>query len=326
MHTQQAPLGSGFGPATTAAEIIDGHNLAGKTAIVTGGYSGIGLETVRLLAAAGADVIVPARNLDKAREVLAPYKALNIDIARLDLMIPASIDAFVLDFLESGRALDLLINNAAVMACPVTRDARGFEAQFATNHLGHFQLTVGLWPALLRSGNARVVTVSSRGHQRGQIDFNDPHFVSRPYDRWQAYGQSKTANALFAMSVDKRGRDKGIRAFSLHPGGILATNLARHMSDAEITATGYVGDNGQPILDPSTGKKTIAQGAATTMWCALSQQLDGMGGVYCEDCDIAKTIDDKEDSILGVRPWARDIKLAERLWTLSEQLTGVGLD
>jgi len=323
--TEQAPLQSKFGAASTAAEIIQGHNLYGKVAVVTGGYSGIGLEVARLMAQAGAKVILPARNPEKAQTAIEPYADLNMEIVPMNLMDPESITAFSQWFAQTGQSLDILINNAAIMACPLIRDDRGFEAQFSTNHLGHFQLTVGLWPALRMAGTSRVVTVSSRGHFRGQVDFDDPNFMSRAYDQWEAYGQSKSANALFAMAVDRRGQSDGIRAFSLHPGGIVSTNLAQFMTDDQIKATGFVDDNGIPIIDPENGKKNIYQGAVTTMWCAISPELEDKGGVYCEDCNIAPITITDQGVRKGVRPWACDADIAERLWKLSEELTGFGL-
>lgn len=323
MSTQQVPLGSGFGAASTAEEVIEGHDLTGKVAIVTGGYSGIGLEAARVFAAAGAKVIVPARDLDKARRAIDGIAGLTLE--SLDLMDPASIDAFAERFLATSQSLHLLINNAAVMANPLTRDARGFESQFSTNHLGHFQLAARLWPALERAEGARVIAVSSRAHMRGRIDFEDPNFERRAYEPWEAYGQSKTANALFAVALDSFGKAYGLRALSLHPGGILSTGLSRHMSAEQIRKTGFVDDDGKPVLDPSRNMKTIEQGAATTVWCAVSSQLDGIGGVYCENCDIAPAVAADSTETLGVRPWATDPEIAERLWDLSEKLTGIAM-
>lgn len=325
--TPQHRLPSGFGAQTTAREALGGRGLNGKTAIVTGGYSGIGLETTRALAEAGATVIVPARTMEKARESLAGIEGVQLE--ELDLTEPASIDAFARRFLDSGRPLDILVNNAGIMASPLTRDSRGYESQFATNHLGHFQLTARLWPALKKAGNARVVSVSSAGIRFGGVDFDDPNFERREYDKWKAYGQSKSANALFAVALDKRGYEYGIRAFSVHPGRIL-TDLARHMSDDELRAMGAFDESGQRITVPSaeSGYKTVEQGAATTVWCAASSQLEGMGGVYCLDADIAEvqpefTLQGVAQVVTGVLPWAIDPDLAERLWSLSEKLTGV---
>lgn len=320
MSTQQAPLPSGFGPASTADDVIRGIDLTGKLAIVTGGYSGIGIDTVRALTSAGAQVIVPARDLDRARKNLGDIA--NVTVESMDLMDPASVDAFAERFLATGQPLHILLNSAGIMMNPLTRDARGYESQFATNHLGHYQLTLRLWPALSKANGARVVAVSSRGHRLSPVDFGDVNFERRPYDKRVAYGQSKTANALFALKLDELGKPYGIRAFALHPGGII-TELARHLTAEELLATGFVTEEGKPIFDPSRDMKTPAQGAATSVWCATSPQLDGMGGVYCENSDIASKVAADSTEMWGVRPWAIDADEAEQLWALSEKLTGV---
>lgn len=249
MPTPQAPIGSGFGPATTASDVIRGCDLTNKVAIVTGGYGGIGLETTRAFLSAGAKVIVPARDPEKATNALRSMPGAVVEA--LDLMDPGSIDAFAGWFLDSGQALHILVNNAGVMANPLTRDARGYESQFATNHLGHFQLTARLWPALRQAEGARVVSVSSRGHRRAGVDFDDPNFERREYDRWVAYGQSKTANALFAVALDAIAEPHGVRAFSLHPGGVI-TDLSRYMSAQELRAYG--------ALDEDVGLSSIRHG------------------------------------------------------------------
>ena len=322
--TEQKPLPSGFGARTTAEEALGGTDLQGKVALVTGGHVGLGMETTRVLSNAGATVVVGSRDTRKAQMTVAKMK--NVEVGELDLASPDSIDRFANEFLNSNRALDLLINNAGVMATPLTRDARGYELQFATNHLGHFQLTARLWPALKRSGDARVVALSSRGHARGGIDFSDPNFNKRPYDKWAAYGQSKSANSLFAVELDKRGQKDGVRAFAVHPGGIL-TDLLKYMTDEELSAYGIYRENGVPKIPDATKVperfKTIEEGAATTIWCAVSPQLKGKGGVYCEDCDIAAMVPADSKLNSGVRPWAVDRAAAEELWSLSEKLTSV---
>jgi len=318
--TPQHPIGSGFGAETTAAEVIRGIDLSGKTAIVTGGYSGIGLQTTRTFVSAGARVVVPARDLSKATKALAAMP--RVIAAALDLMDPTSVDAFANRFVGPGQALHILVNNAGIMANPLTRDARGSESQFATNHLGHFQLTTLLWPALRRAKGARVVSLSSVGHRRAKVDFEDPNFERREYDRWIAYGQSKTANALFAVGLDVIGEPDGIRAFSVHPGGVI-TDLIRYMSREEVRAYGVLDENGRPIIDPAHNMKTPEQGAATSVWCATSRQLEGLGGVYCEDCDIAVPVPGDSTELRGVRPWAMDREFADQLWNLSEKLTGI---
>ena len=320
-HTAQTPIHSGFGPTTTAQEVVAECNLKGKVAIVTGGYSGIGLETTRALTSAGAKVIVPARNSQKARDALRSMAETVMEI--LDLMNPASIDEFAKRFLETGQALHILINNAGIMAPPLVRDSRGYESQFSTNHLGHFHLTCRLWSALRQANGARVVSLSSYAHRRSGVDFDDWNFQRRPYDRWQAYGQSKTANALFALALDGIGRQYGVRAFSVHPGGVV-TDLIRNMTAEEIASYRILDAAGKPIIDPERNLKTPEQGAATSVWCATSTQLNGLGGVYCADCDIAPALpSDDSTELHGVRPRATNPEFAARLWSLSEQLTGV---
>lgn len=331
MSTPQAPLGSGFGAASTAEEVIRGRDLRGKVAIVTGGYSGLGLETARVLRAAGATIIVPTRDLGRATAALQGID--GVEIEAMDLLDPASIDAFADRFLATRRPLHILVNSAGIMACPLTRDARGYESQFTTNHLGHFQLTARLWPALRQANGARVVSVSSWGHRHSPVVFDDPNFERRDYDRWSAYGQSKTANVLFARALDERGKADGVRAFSVHPGGILGTGLEKHVTREELTALGAIDKDGKPVRDPARNLKTIEQGAATIVWCATSPQLDGMGGVYCENCDIAPPVSKERQAkarsdttrppgAMGVMPYATDPEAAERLWSLSEQLLG----
>lgn len=328
MPRTQSPLHSGFDAASTAHDVIAGIDLSGKNAIVTGGYSGIGVETTRALLGAGARVIVPARDMTKAKANLAGMKA---ELVAMDLADPASIDGFASAFLAMGEPLHLLINSAGIMACPLTRDARGYEMQFATNHLGHFQLTVALWQALKRAQGARVVSLSSLGHRYAPVDFDDWNFERREYDRWVAYGQSKTANALFALALDERGAPHGVHAYSVHPGRII-TDLARHMSREELQRMGGLDAQGRPIADLSLGMKNPEQGAATSIWAATSPLLNDMGGVYCEDCNIAALMPDDEATAAGagalssgVRRWATDPAAARKLWLLSEELTSTSL-
>ncbi len=314
--TEQAPLGSGFGMRSTASEVISGIDLSGKTALVTGGYSGLGLETVRALAGAGADVIVGARRPDAAASDLDGIA--NVTILKLDLSDPASIDAFAGEVAVQTTKLHILINNAAVMANPLTRDARGYESQFATNHLGHFQMTARLWPLLKAAGaGTRVVVLSSIGHAGKGFDLSDVNFERRDYQKWAAYAQAKSANALFALHLDKLGKPHGIRAFSVHPGGI-KTPLQRHLTMEEQIAMGWYKPDGT-LIDIF---KTVEQGAATTVWCATSSMLDGKGGVYCEDCDIAPIWMEGMPPYSGARLHITDHELAEKLWTLSQVMTG----
>lgn len=324
MPTLQKPIGSGFGAASTTGDVIKGIDLSGKIAIVTGGYSGIGLETARVLRSAGARVIVPTRDHDKAVRAL---QGLDVEIEAMDLLDPASIDAFAERFLASGQPLHILVNSAGIGGAPLTRDARGYELHFATNHLGHFQLAMRLWPALRQANGARVVAVSAWAHSRSPIVFEDPNFEHRDYIPWMAYGQSKTANILFALALDERAKAHGVRAFSLHPGSIVGTGLSKYLSPEVLRAAGLVDEDGNPIIDPAKNLKTVEQGAATSVWCATSPQLDGMGGVYCQNSDIAPLVSEEiaanqfGSMALGVMPHAVDQQAADRLWSLSEHLT-----
>lgn len=314
MTTTQSKIGSGFGAQSTADEVLAGIDLTGRTALVTGGYSGLGLETTRALARAGALVIVPARRRVTAQEALNDLP--NTEVHELDLAELESVRAFSAGFLESGRTLDIVIANAGIMACPETRVGPGWEAQFAVNHLGHFALINLLWPAVV-DGGGRVVAVSSGAHRGTGIRWDDIHFRTA-YDKWLAYCQAKTANVLFAVGLDARGRRSGVRAFATHPGSIL-TPLQRHLPQREMVEAGWVDGDGNAI-DPSF--KTPEQGAATQVWAATSPQLADMGGVYCEDCDIARIADGSDTSPGGVRPHAIDIADADRLWAASADMTG----
>ncbi|MCP1645708.1 NAD(P)-dependent dehydrogenase (short-subunit alcohol dehydrogenase family) [Pseudomonas citronellolis] len=314
MQDQQTPLNSGFGFLSTATEVLAGIDLTGKLAIVTGGHSGLGLETTRALAGAGAQVLVLARNPQAARQALAGVN--NVEVGQLDLADLASVRACAQDFVASSRKADIVICNAAVMANPETRVGNGWESQFGTNHLGHYALVNLLWPAI--APGARVVSLSSMGHHYSPMRWDDVQFT-RGYDKWLAYGQSKTAIALFARHLDSLGQARGVRAFSVHPGKIY-TPLQRHMDMAEMTALGWLDDQGE-VIDPSF--KSAPQGAATTVWAATSPLLEGKGGLYCEDCDVARRDDSPEPTESGVRSYAIDPEQAERLWRLSAALTGI---
>ena len=319
MTTPQKPIGSGFGARSTAAEVIRGIDLHGRLAIVTGGNSGLGLETVRALAGAGAAVVVPARRPEQARTVLDAAGLGEVEVEPMDLSDLASVGDFANRFLESGRSVDILIDNAAIMASPEARVGDGWESQFATNHLGHYMLANLLWPALVANGGARVIALSSTGHKLSDIRWDDPQFTAG-YDKWQAYGQAKTADALFAVQLDALGEPFGVRAFAVHPGGIM-TELQRHLPVEEMVASGWIDADGTP----SDRFKTPEQGAATSVWAATSPQLQGEGGVYCEDCDIAEFSDPgaPDARIRGVNDYAVDPDSAARLWALSAGLTGV---
>ncbi|MGP4000636.1 SDR family NAD(P)-dependent oxidoreductase [Streptomyces sp. 8N706] len=314
MSTPQHKIGSGFGARSTTDDVLRGIDLSGDLAIVTGGYSGIGLETTRALARAGAHVIVPARRRATALEAVSGID--NVEVDELDLADLSSVRGFAERFVASERSADIVINNAAIMACPETRVGPGWEAQFAINHLGHYALVNLLWPAIARGG-ARVVAVSSAGHHRSGIHWDDVQF-EHGYDKVEAYAQAKTANALFAVHLDAFGRGAGVRTFSVHPGKIL-TPLQRHLSDDEMVAAGWIDEDGN-LVDPTF--KTPEQGAATQVWAATSPQLADMGGVYCEDCDISEPAAG-HDALAGVRDYASDPEQAARLWALSAELTGI---
>ncbi|WP_372343982.1 SDR family NAD(P)-dependent oxidoreductase [Streptomyces sp. KL116D] len=313
---QQHRIGSGFGAHSTAADVIAGVDLTGRTALVTGGYSGLGLETTRALAAAGARVLVPARRPDAARAALDGIS--GTEVGALDLADLESVRVFAEGLLDTGRTLDLVINNAGVMAAPETRVGPGREYQFATNHLGHFALVNRLRPALAPHG-ARVVALTSSGHFLTGVRWDDIDFRTG-YDRWLAYGQAKSANALFALHLDRLGAGHGLHAYAVHPGSIL-TPLQRHIPREEWAERGWVSQTGAP----RPGFKTPQQGAATTVWAATSPLLDAHGGAYCQDCDLAEPVPDDADDMLagGVKSWVRDPEAAARLWTLSAELTGV---
>lgn len=316
----QQPIGSGFNAKSTSTEVLKGIDLTGKIAIVTGGNTGIGLETTKTLANAGATVIVPARDIEKAKKNLQGIP--NVEIEEMDLMNPISIDTFAEKFLASGRPLHLLINNAGIMWVPLRRDNRGIESQLATNYLALFQLTARLWTALNKSNGARIVNVSSQGHQFAPFNFDDPNFENRDYETLQGYGQSKTAVNLFSMELDNRTKGFGVRAYSVHPGNIAGTELGREATVELFQKMGLVDEKGNMLPEVIASLKTIPQGASTTIWCATSPLLDDIGGVYCQDTDIAELSLEQEVST-GVKPYSLDPTNAKRLWELSEKLTGI---
>lgn len=316
----QHPIGSEFGRESTAAQVLGDADLTGVLAVVTGGYSGLGLETTRAFASAGADVLVPARRPEHAESVLADVGDTpgSVSVAALDLSDLGSVAEFTGMMRSAGQPIGILVDNAAIMACPETRVGPGWEAQFATNHLGHYAMTCGLWP-LLADGGARVVALSSTGHKLSGIRWDDVMFDD-DYDRWVAYGQAKTANALFALHLDTLGERDGVRAFSVHPGGIM-TELQRHLPRQEMIDRGWIDAEG----NVNELFKSPEQGAATSVWAATSPRLDGMGGVYCEDCDVASRTDPDSPyaRFIGVDAHATDPDDAARLWSLSAGLTGV---
>jgi NAD(P)-dependent dehydrogenase (short-subunit alcohol dehydrogenase family) len=314
----QKPLGSGFGAKSSSEEIMRGVDLSGKNAIVTGGYSGIGLETTKALKAAGANVIVPVRNKTKADENFNAL-GLTVETRAMDLADLASVQAFAADVMGRWDRVDLLINNAGIMACPETRVGPGWEAQFAVNHIGHFVLTRELAPCLKEAQGARVVSLSSLAHKRSPIRFEDIHFTTSDYQKWDAYAQSKTANALFALELNRQMESDGVKAFSVHPGGIM-TPLQRHLDIEEMVALGWVDETGEIAQEAKAMFKTPEQGCTTTLWCATSAQLNDRGGEYCEDCDIAQLMDDSSPRYLHVAPWAADEEAAARLWVETEKM------
>ena len=326
---KQHPIGTGFTAASTADDVLAGIDLSGKNAVVTGGHVGLGLEATRALAKAGASVTVGSRDPRRAASALAGIE--RVEVAQLDLLDPASIDTFADRYLDSGRPLHILLNNAGIMGGPLTRDARGYEAQFATNHLGHFQLTVRLLPALRAAHGARVVNTTSGATRISGIRWDDPNFTTG-YDGHLAYAQSKTANVLFAVELDRRWAQDGIRGYAAHPGIIIGTNLGSSMPADQVRAmqqaTGLVDESGCPVIDPPSGKKTPQQGAATIVFAAASPLLAGIGGVYLKDNDISPLDDAADPNAQGadlirsqnVVPHSIDPDSARRLWEMSEQL------
>ncbi|MFE2185558.1 SDR family NAD(P)-dependent oxidoreductase [Streptomyces sp. NPDC059455] len=326
MHHTQHPLGSGFTAASTAAEVLAGIDLSGTHAVITAGHAGLGLETTRALGKAGAAVTVGSRHPDRAAAALAGIE--GVEVSRLDLLDPTSIDAFAARYLDSGRPLHILVNNAGLpLPERLVRDARGYEPQFATNHLGHFQLTLGLLPALRAAHGARVVNVSSGGHRLSDIRWDDPHFTTG-YDGHLAYGQSKTANVLFAVELDRRWSQDGIRGYAVHPGVVVGTKLNDSVGEEQQRAMGLLDESGRPVVDPDRGIKNPQQGASTTVFAAASPLLAGIGGVYLKDNDISPLDENPapiafgtdQDPPADVVPYAIDPRSARRLWEMSEQL------
>jgi NAD(P)-dependent dehydrogenase (short-subunit alcohol dehydrogenase family) len=322
VNTVSHPITSAFGARSTAIEVVQGISLIGKRAIVTGGASGLGLETSRALAAAGAEITLAVRNTAQgeaaAQEIRQQYPAAEIRIGLLDLADLSSVRKFTQDWLAQSQPLDILINNAAIMACPLTRSPQGWEAQFATNHLGHFVLTTELLPALLqaaaKSGDARVVALSSSGHKMGKVDFDDIHFERREYNKWTAYGQAKSANALMALGLHLRYGEQGITANAVHPGGIM-TGLQKFLPLEEMRAMGWLKDDDTP-LDLF---KNPEQGASTSVWAATAAELKGRGGMYLEDCRQGVPAEPGQ-RVSGYAPHIADEAAAQRLWAVSQAL------
>jgi NAD(P)-dependent dehydrogenase (short-subunit alcohol dehydrogenase family) len=337
----QNPLNSKYGHKSTALEVVDGTNLTGKNVVITGGYAGIGLEVTKALAKAGAFIVVLARDTKRAKRNLRHLK--NLEIEHLDLLKPETINTFAEKFLRTNRPIHILINHAGIINIPhLVKDSREYEYQFATNHLGHFTLTAKIFSALIKAKGARVIAIASRGHRLGGVLFDDINFEKTEYTGMRAYAQSKSANILFALKLNELGQKYNVQAFSVHPGPVPSSEIfagsmvgllpkykislmrirAKIMQGLNITEI-------QNILRKSKIKheadiyKTIQQGAATAVWCAVSDDLKNIGGVYCEDCNIAKMVPAGSNEPYGVRPWAIDPNAANRLWEISEKMTGI---
>lgn len=315
----QKPINSGFNSKSETSDILSEINLSDKVAIVTGGYSGIGLETTKGLILAGAKVIIPAKRPEIA------FKNLNgivseDNVIKMDLSDLNSVKEFTDNFKENFRKLDLLINNAGIMACPETRIGNNWESQFAVNHIGHFLLTNELMDMMEDVEGARFVSLSSSAHSLTGILWDDIHFQKTPYDKWMAYGQSKTACSLMAIEFNTRMKDKGVEGFAVHPGGII-TPLQRHLEKEEMVALGWMDEDGSPSELAKNFFKSTSQGASTALWCATSPDLKGLGGVFCEDCDIAKRkseVDESMQRYFGVADWAVNTDEGSRLWEATE--------
>lgn len=310
-----------YGFETTTDEILEGRDLSGKRFLVTGASAGLGQETARALAAHGATVIMTARDRAKGERAMAAVKATaapnaGVELREMDLASLASVRACADALLAEGKPLDVLFANAGVMACPEGRTEDGFETQIGTNHIGHFVFVNKLVPLLLAAAPSRIVCLSSSGHRFSDVSLDDPNFEKEPYDTWNAYGRSKTANALFALALDNRLKGRGVRAASVHPGGI-QTELGRHMTP-EVLAQMLARVRSQP---GSFKFKTVPQGAATSIWAAVVADMDEIGGRFCEDCHVAEVINDAE-VMAGVRPYAQDSAHADELWAQSEEWAG----
>ncbi len=311
-----------FGADSTASDVLQDVDLGGKLALVTGASGGLGEETARALAKKGAQVVLTAR--DRARGEAAAQKIRastgndHVEVGELELASLASVRAFAQRFLARHEALHILVTNAGVMACPFAKSTEGYELQLGTNHIGHFLLTCLLVPALRRGAPSRVVSVSSRGHHTSPVVFEDLHFERRPYDKWLAYGQSKTANVLFAVELDRRLGDVGVRANAVHP-GVIVTELARHLVAEDYELLSKRVPSGQLRF------KSVPAGAATSAYAATAPELEGRGGLYLEDCHVA-AVNDTENPPGGVKSYAIDPGLAGRLWMASEEMVGERFD
>ena len=311
-----------FGAESTADEVLEGVNLAGKRVLVTGTSAGLGVETARSLVAHGATVVGTARDLNKARSALKeafPAGSAPIELVEADLASLKSVRKAADDLLSRGQPFDVIIANAGVMACPQGKTQDGFETQFGTNHLGHFVLVNKLVP-LLKSG-ARIVTLSSAGHQFSDVDLEDPNFERTPYQPFTAYGRSKTANILYAVALDSRLKGRGVRATSIHPGGI-QTELGRHLTPELIEQMmARVNRGAASGSAPAFRFKTVPQGSATSVWSGFVASSDAVGAHYCEDCHVC-AVNDDANSRVGVRSYALNLDHANALWRKSEEMVG----
>lgn len=311
---------SGFGWASTTDDVLAGIDLSGRTVFVTGANSGLGQETARAMASRGAQVIMAGRDQGKLDASVAAIRSQHpkaqLETITLDLTSLENIRAASSRARQRFHKIDILINNAGVMATPFLHTHDGFEMQIGTNHFGHFALTGELFPLIEKGHLKRIVNLSSRGHHFAPVDFEDPFFERRAYDPWIAYGHSKTANVLFSVGLEARYAVLGMHAYAVHPGGI-QTNLGRHMTPEMVEALMA------RVTSRDTGFqwKTIPQGAATSCWAATAPELESKGGVYCEDCHVAEV--DDESATHGVRSYALNTSYADRLWAMSEELTGV---
>jgi NAD(P)-dependent dehydrogenase (short-subunit alcohol dehydrogenase family) len=314
-----------FDRSATSDQVLDGIDLTGRLALVTGASSGLGAESARALAARGAAVVMTGRNVSKTEAAAEAIRKATgnpkVEVLELHLEVPASVRAFGKELLARHPKLDLLIANAGVMACPLARTAEGWELQFATNHLGHFLLAGLLAPALLAGAPARVVSVSSAGHTFSPVVFDDVHFERRAYDKWSAYGQSKTANILFAVELDRRLAARGVRAFAIHP-GMIATELGRHLTEEDFVLLGARAR--QREAAGKTSRKGVPEGAATQLFAATAPELDGKGALYLEDAQVSGTT--PPPGGIGCAPYALDPEAARRLWTVSEAMIGQSFD
>jgi NAD(P)-dependent dehydrogenase (short-subunit alcohol dehydrogenase family) len=308
-----------FGEQTTTDEVLEGADLRGMQALVTGASAGLGQETARALAAHGADVIMAARDLAKGERAAAPVReaatgGATVELCALDLASLDSVRRFCDGVLADHDHLDLLVANAGVMAPPKGVTADGFETQFGTNHLGHFVLVNRLVPLLVAGAPSRIVNLSSRGHVRSDVDLDDPNFERQDYDPWVGYGRSKTANVLFAVELDRRLRDQGVRACAVHP-GMIHTELGRYL-DANTMKTITAARGSSRVT-----RKEIPAGAATSVWAGVVADAAAVGGNYCEDCAVSPVVTDSSASP-GVMAYAVDPSTAAALWSRSEELVG----